>query len=91
VVVTDLSMPVMPGTELVRSLISIRSDIPVVITSGYVRPEDQELARQLGAAALILKPNTIEELGRVLDTIFRQRASRTSATITAEDNAHDGD
>ncbi len=70
VVVTDLSMPTMSGTELTREILAVRAEVPVIITSGYLRPEDQEVATQLGAVALILKPNSIEELGQVFHRLF---------------------
>jgi PAS domain S-box-containing protein len=70
VVVTDLAMPGMSGFDLVREMLLIRSDIPVVMTSGYLRPEDQRTAAELGLRALILKPNTSAELGAVLNRIF---------------------
>jgi CheY-like chemotaxis protein len=69
-VVTDLSMPVMSGAELVQQIKAIRADIPVVMMSGYLRPQDEEEARRLGVRALILKPDTIEELARILDEVF---------------------
>jgi response regulator of citrate/malate metabolism len=37
-----------------------------------VRPEDQERALRLGVRDLILKPDTIEQLGRTLDQVFLQ-------------------
>jgi PAS domain S-box-containing protein len=70
VVVTDLAMPGMSGFDLVREMLQIRSDIPIVMTSGYLRPEDQLTAAELGLRALILKPNTIAELGAALNRIF---------------------
>jgi len=73
VVVTDLSMPGMSGFDLARALLEVRRDVPIVITSGYVRPEDQYTATQLELEALILKPNTIEELAQLLDRLFRDR------------------
>ncbi len=66
-------MPAMSGNELAREILAIRADLPVIITSGYLRPEDQEMAQRLGVAALILKPNTVEELGQTLDRLFRRR------------------
>jgi PAS domain S-box-containing protein len=71
VVVTDLSMPGMSGFELARELLTLRPDVPILMTSGYVRPEDEEAALQRGIRALILKPTTIEELGRTLDRLFQ--------------------
>jgi CheY-like chemotaxis protein len=73
VVVTDLSMPGMSGFDLARALLEIRPDVPIVMTSGYVRPEDQEMASRLGIRELILKPNTVSELGRILDELLGDR------------------
>ena len=70
VVVTDLSMPGMSGFNLSRALLQLRPDVPIVLTTGYVRPEDKETARTIGIRELILKPNTVEELGRTLDRLF---------------------
>jgi PAS domain S-box-containing protein len=75
VVVTDLSMPKMSGFALARELLATRADVPIVLTSGYVRPEDQERALEMGLRDLILKPNTIEQLGRTLDQLFHPESS----------------
>jgi PAS domain S-box-containing protein len=66
-VVTDLSMRGMNGFELTSEVKTIRSDLPVLLTSGYLRSEDRDLAAQLGIRELILKPNTVEELGQAID------------------------
>ena len=70
VVVTDLSMPKMSGFEFAREVLARRADMPIVLTSGYVRPEDQERALRMGLRDLILKPHTIEQLSRTLDQLF---------------------
>jgi PAS domain S-box-containing protein len=67
VVITDLSMHGMTGFELTSAVKAIRADLPVLLTSGYLRSEDRELAAQLGIRELILKPNTVEELGQAID------------------------
>jgi CheY-like chemotaxis protein len=72
VAVTDLSMPGMSGFDLARVLRKARPDLPVLMTSGYVRPEDRAAARDLGIHDFILKPNTVEELGHSLDKVFRE-------------------
>jgi CheY-like chemotaxis protein len=48
VVITDLSMPGMGGFELARELLAIRPGLLIIITSGFVQPEDQESARTIG-------------------------------------------
>jgi PAS domain S-box-containing protein len=72
-VVTDLSMPGLSGFELINALYAVRRDIPILLTSGYVRTEDRERARSVGVQELILKPNTVEELGQAIDRVLRRR------------------
>lgn len=74
-VVTDVSMPVISGTDLARELLRIRPGVPIVLTSGYIRPQDEELARELGLRGLILKPDTVDQLGRVLSRLFTKSTS----------------
>ncbi|HLW78067.1 MAG TPA: ATP-binding protein, partial [Terriglobia bacterium] len=70
-VVTDLSMPGMSGFGLAEELLVVRPDVPIIATSGYVRPEDQDMARRLGVRNLIPKPDSLDELSRALDAVFR--------------------
>jgi signal transduction histidine kinase/ActR/RegA family two-component response regulator len=79
VVVSDLSMPGMDGFGVARAVKQANAATPVVLTSGYVRPQDRAQATALGIDHVILKPNTIDELGHVLDALCKQlRAQRTT-------------
>jgi PAS domain S-box-containing protein len=71
-VVTDISMPGMSGADLVRELRQLQPELPIVMTSGYIRPEDLETAQRLGVGDLILKPDSVDELVRVLHQKFSQ-------------------
>lgn len=71
-VVTDLSMPSMSGIEFASQVLSVRPELPVVMTSGYVRAKDRESVMKTGVRDLLLKPNTVEELGDVLHRLMRQ-------------------
>lgn len=82
-VVTDLAMPGMSGFDLVRSILDIRPDMPIVMTSGYVRSEDEETALRLGVRGLILKPNTVDELAPALDRLLRLGESITVGGLPA--------
>jgi PAS domain S-box-containing protein len=72
VVVTDLSMPQLTGFDIARVVKATKPSIPVIVTSGYVRDEDNERAKALGIEYVILKPNTIDELGKALDVLCRK-------------------
>ena len=71
IVVTDLSMPHMSGFDLAREVLALRPGMPVLVTTGYIRAEDEHAARAAGIRELILKPVTMHDLGRVLDAKFR--------------------
>ena len=78
VAVTDLAMPGMPGHELARELLRIRPSLPIIMTTGYVRPRDSELAKRLGVRDLILKPDTVDELCDRLQRLFVGTAVTTN-------------
>jgi signal transduction histidine kinase/ActR/RegA family two-component response regulator len=71
--VTDISMPGLSGIELVREVLQVRPDLPVVITSGYIRPEDTASAQRLGVKDVIPKPNTVEDFAEVLSRVISER------------------
>jgi DNA-binding NarL/FixJ family response regulator len=78
--VTDISMPKMPGPELAARLLQIRRDIPIIMTSGYIRPEDTEAAHRIGVREIVFKPNTITEFAEILRCALageRQNAAPT--------------
>jgi len=70
-VITDMSMPRMTGEVLAKKLLSIRSDIPIIICTGYGEVMDEGRARKSGIRRILMKPasiNTVAEAIRgVLD------------------------
>jgi PAS domain S-box-containing protein len=70
-VVTDLSMPGMSGFDLSREILALRPDIPIILTSGYIRAEERDKALSSGIREFILKPNTVQELCFALDRLLR--------------------
>jgi PAS domain S-box-containing protein len=70
VVVTDLSMPGMSGLDFAREVLTLRSDLPILMTSGYVSPDDRDAAIALGIRELIAKPAVMEQLGHALARLF---------------------
>jgi PAS domain S-box-containing protein len=68
--ITDVSMPRLPGAELAHAVRQIRPDVPVIMASGYLRPEDHQAAARLGILELISKPYDLAKLGHALHRIF---------------------
>ena len=78
-IITDLNMPGMSGLDVARQLLSIDPDAAIVLASGYLRPAEVEYARSLGIREIILKPNTVEELGPVVTRLLSSRRSASAA------------
>jgi signal transduction histidine kinase/CheY-like chemotaxis protein len=55
-VITDMTMPNMTGSELAQQLIRIRPDIPVILCTGFSEAMTQERATALGVREFIMKP-----------------------------------
>jgi len=69
--VTDYNMPGYSGLDVLREALSIRADLPVALTSGYVTSDIEQVALAAGARALIHKPDSMQKLcatlGRVIN------------------------
>jgi signal transduction histidine kinase/CheY-like chemotaxis protein len=74
-IVTDFGMLGMTGVELAREALRVRSDIPVLMTGGYLRPEETEQARRVGVRELLAKPNFLEPLVRSLGRLLPDEQS----------------
>jgi CheY-like chemotaxis protein len=83
IVITDVSMPGLSGPDLAVELRRIRADVPIVMTSGYLRPEDVATAERIGVNQLIYKANTIEELGAALGKEIADLAAKRAIATDA--------
>jgi PAS domain S-box-containing protein len=70
-VITDMTMPNMTGSELAQQLMRLRSDIPVILCTGFSEVITPEKARAIGVREFIMKPivqrQIAEAIRRVLD------------------------
>lgn len=69
-VISDLTMPEMTGTEFALKLKSIRSSIPVIISTGHADVVNEMSAAKWGVEAFITKPFTKREIEGVVRDIF---------------------
>jgi len=73
VVVTDQTMPKMTGEALSRELLQIRSDVPIILCTGFSHSMTQEKAQAMGIRAFLLKPLLIKGLGRTLQEVLTSK------------------
>jgi CheY-like chemotaxis protein len=73
-VITDLTMPSMSGLDLAREILSVRSDLPVIVMSGNMLPADFARARAMGIAAIVEKPFSMGYLAKRLSNLLAGQA-----------------
>ena len=61
-VITDTTMPNMTGIQLAKKLIEIRSDIPIIICTGFSEKISEDKAEAMGIRRYIMKPVVKSEL-----------------------------
>ncbi len=69
-VILDLTMPEMGGEEAFRELRRLRSDVCVILSSGY---NEQDVVQRFvgkGLAGFVQKPYTVAKLGEILNLVF---------------------
>lgn len=66
-VITDLTMPRMGGQEMIRHLRKIRSDLPIIVTTGQITvgEDDEQIAE--GATCIIKKPVSMRQIFQALE------------------------
>jgi signal transduction histidine kinase/ActR/RegA family two-component response regulator len=65
-IITDMTMPHMTGLQLSEEVCKIRSDIPVILCTGYSELLDQESANHLIIKRVLTKPVGKDELGKTI-------------------------
>ncbi len=69
-VILDMIMPVMGGKEVFMNIHAIDPSLPIIISSGFSREEDQEMLRQLGVSAFLRKPFHRVELAEMISKLL---------------------
>ena len=86
-VVLDLGLPRLDGTEVLKRLRADNSDVPVLILTARTETEDRVAGLDLGADDYLPKPFEREELMARIRALLRRRPPRGSASIVVGDLA----
>ena len=69
-VITDMTMPKLTGDKLAIELMKIRSDIPVILCSGYSKKINDEMTSKIGIKAFANKPILIADLAKTVRKVL---------------------
>jgi two-component system cell cycle sensor histidine kinase/response regulator CckA len=64
-VITDQTMPHMTGADLAKELLRIRSDIPIILCTGFSEVISAEEAKALGIREFVMKPFATREIAEI--------------------------
>jgi len=73
-VITDLNMPNMTGIDLAKELLDLRSDIPIILCTGFSEQIVEEKARQLGVREFMIKPLIMSTMAKVIKNVLDGQA-----------------
>ena len=66
-------MPDMTGAELSRELLEIRSDLPIILCTGYSELITRERAKDLGISEFLEKPLTTTGLAKAVRLALKKK------------------
>lgn len=69
-VITDMTMPNMTGEVFAKKLKAIRSEIPVILCTGYNDKIDEDKAKEIGICSFIMKPIVMSEMAKIIRNIL---------------------
>ncbi|MCX8044747.1 MAG: response regulator, partial [Desulfobacterota bacterium] len=79
VVITDQTMPNMTGIELAQHILKIRSDIPIILCTGFSEMLDATSAREFGINAFLTKPVVISTLTKTIRSVLLDKRAKLLA------------
>lgn len=72
-VITDLTMPEMTGDKLVKEILKIQPEMPIIICTGFKDKMDSNKAREIGAAGYLEKPHEKRSLARMVRKVLDRK------------------
>jgi len=71
-VITDMTMPGMTGTELAKQLLALRSNQPVILCTGFSELLNGKQADQIGISEIVMKPYVLSEMAKIIRRVLER-------------------
>lgn len=72
-VITDMTMPNITGDQLAKKLMEIRSDIPIILCTGFSELITKEKAKVMGIREFVMKPVVMSKIAEVIRRVLKQK------------------
>ena len=75
-VITDQTMPNKTGMELAKIILSIRSNIPIILCTGFSESVNEESAKAMGISAFVMKPIVMRDIAHTIREVLNPALSK---------------
>jgi PAS domain S-box-containing protein len=65
-VITDMTMPQMLGTTLIKEMLMVRPELPIIFCTGFSEKINEEKVLAMGARAFMMKPIVMTEIAKAI-------------------------
>ncbi len=69
-VITDYTMPKMTGIDLAEAIKKIRSDIPIILCTGFSERINEDYTRGIGISAFLMKPFSLRGIAGLIRKVL---------------------
>jgi len=71
-VISDLTMPNMTRDRVAQQLMAIKSDMPVIIVTGFSQEMSEEMVEALGIKGFLMKPIGLTGLAKTVREVLEK-------------------
>ncbi len=71
-IVTDMTMPAMTGDKFSIKVLEIQPDMPIILCTGYSEAITEDMAKQIGIRAFVMKPIEINKFAVLLRKLLEK-------------------
>ena len=83
-IITDMTMPLMTGDKLIKETLNIRSDIPIILCTGFNGKIDEKKAKAVGAAEYLEKPVYQKNLAFKVRSVLDAKRAQYSMGVSTQ-------
>ena len=69
-VISDMTMPDMTGDQLAKEILSIKSDTPIIICTGFSERINKKRAEDIGVSGFLMKPVVKSEMAQMVRKVL---------------------
>ncbi len=71
-VITDMTMPELTGRDLAKEIMAIRTNIPIILCTGFSDQINPKQAKEAGIRELVIKPYTVASLAKTIRRVLER-------------------